>query len=292
MGIQRMRWLTVLLVVALVLGLLAGCAPKKPAEPAKPAEPQQPAQPQQPQGLSGSIQIAGSTSVQPLSEELAKAFMTKNPGVTINVAGGGSGAGIKAAQNGTADIGASSRALKPEEKGTVVEHQIATDGIAVVVHPSNKVDGLTLAQVKDIFTGKITNWKQVGGKDAPITVFRREDGSGTLGAFTELVLGEGAKITDKALQQNSNGAMRTAVAGDPNAIGFLSFGYLNNEVKAVKIDGVEANVDNVKAGKYKLSRPFLYLTQKQPEGVVKAYIDFVLSPEGQQIVGKEYITVK
>lgn len=282
---ERLRWtIPVALGMLLVLGLV-GCNSSSLSTMPEPGASKEGAK------LSGSIQIAGSTSVQPLSEELAQVFMAKNPGVTINVAGGGSGAGITAAQSGMADIGTSSRELKNEEKGSVVEHRIALDGIAVVVHPDNPVTELTVDQIKDIFTGEIANWQDVGGKDAPITIFRREDGSGTLGAFVELTLGKDAAITDKALQQNSNGAMRTAIAGEPNAIGFVSFGYLNETIKAIIVDGIEATDDNIKAGSYKLARPFLYLTQKEPEGLVKAFIDFVLSFEGQKIVVEGYIPV-
>jgi len=252
---------------------------------------------QEPQGtdtqgeLSGSIQIVGSTSVQPLSEELATAFMAKYPDVTVNVAGGGSGAGIKAAQEGSADIGSSSRELKEEEKGTVVETVIAYDGIAVIVHSSNSVSEITMDDIKKVFTGEITNWSELGGSDAPITIYTREEGSGTRGAFTEIALGEDNDITSNAIIQNSNGALRTAVAGDPNGIGYLSFGYLNEEVKGLKVDGVEPLAENVKNGSYSISRPFLYLTKEEPTGLVKAYIDFVLGPEGQEIVAKDYITI-
>ena len=241
--------------------------------------------------LSGSIQVVGSTSVQPLSEELATAFMTKYPDVTVNVAGGGSGAGIKAAQEGSADIGASSRELKSEEKGTVTETVIAYDGIAVIVHSSNSVSEITMDDIKKVFTGEITNWSELGGSDAPITIYTREEGSGTRGAFTEIALGEDINITPNAIIQNSNGALRTAVAGDPNGIGYLSFGYLNEEVKDLKVDGVEPLAENVKNGSYKISRPFLYLTKEEPTGLVKAYMDFVLGPEGQEIVAKDYITI-
>lgn len=240
--------------------------------------------------LTGTIQIAGSTSVQPLSDELAAAFEAKNPGVRVNVAGGGSGAGIRTAQEGTADIGASSRELKPEEKIGLVETRIATDGIVVIVNPANSAADLSLDEVRRIFAGEIKNWQEVGGKNAPITVIVREEGSGTRGAFTELVMKE-TPFTAQAVVQNSTGAIRTAVAGDPNAIGFISLGTVSKEVKPLKIDGVEATPENVKAGTYKISRPFLYLTKGEPQGVVKAYIDFVLSPEGQEIVGKDYIPV-
>lgn len=239
------------------------------------------------------ITVAGSTSVQPLSEELVKAFNQNNPNVTINVQGGGSSQGIKAASDGIAQIGASSRELKDSEKGLgLKETVIAIDGIAVVIHPKNAaVANLTMDQVKDIYSGKITNWKQVGGKDEAINVVTREAGSGTRGAFEEIVMHD-AKITDKAVTQPSNGAVRTTVAGDEKSIGYLSLGYVNAEVKAVKVENVDPTVDNIKAGSYKVKRPFLYLTKGEPSGDVKTYIDFILSPAGQEIVGKHYINVK
>ncbi|MDO7786018.1 phosphate ABC transporter substrate-binding protein [Desulforamulus aquiferis] len=235
-------------------------------------------------GLSGSITIAGSTSVQPLSEELAEAFMSKNSGVTINVQGGGSSAGIKAAKEGAAQIGASSRELKSEEKDGINEYMIALDGIAVVVNSKNEINELTMEQIQKIFTGEVTNWKDFGGQDAAITVVNREAGSGTYGAFEELVIGSDKKYTDKALTQPSTGAVRTTVAGDVNAIGYISLGSLNDEVKGIKVDGVEPTVENVKSGAFKISRPFLYLTKGEPNEVSKAFIDFVMSAEGQNIV--------
>lgn len=232
--------------------------------------------------LSGSLQIAGSTSVQGLSEELAGEFMARNRGVKINVAGGGSGAGIKAAQDGTADIGASSRELKPEEK-QVQEHLIAKDGIAVIVHKDNPVDNLSLAQMQQVFAGEITNWRELGGNDAGISLVVREEGSGTRGAFEEIVLKD-KPFPAGVLVQNSTGAVRTAVAGNPDAIGFISIGSMNDEVKALKVDGVEATTENVLNGSYKIARPFLYLTKEEPQGTVKAFIDFVLSDDGQSII--------
>jgi phosphate transport system substrate-binding protein len=240
--------------------------------------------------ISGSIQIVGSTSVQPLSEELAMEFMNRFPDVKINVAGGGSGAGIKAAQNGTSDIGASSRELKAEEKN-VKEFVIAKDAIALITNPANPVSELTIEQVKGIFSGELTNWKELGGIDAPITVVVREDGSGTRDAFEEIALGD-SKITDDAIIQNSTGAMRTTVAATPNAIGFVSMGALNDEVKALKIDGVDVTKENVLNGSYKVARPFIYLTKGEPEGLTKHFINFVLSAEGQKIVERDFIPVR
>lgn len=240
--------------------------------------------------LSGLIQIAGSTSVQGLSEELAAEFMARNPKVKVNVAGGGSGAGIKSAQDGTADIGASSRELKPEEK-RVHEIPIANDGIAIIVHRDNAVENLTLEQVKQVFSGEIGNWKDLGGTDAAITLVVREDGSGTRGAFEEIAMGD-ASISSSALIQNSTGGVRTAVAGNADAIGFISLGSLNEEIKALKIDGATADTASVVDGSYKIARPFLYLTKEEPQGIVKVFVDFILSDDGQKIVEESFVPVK
>lgn len=228
------------------------------------------------------IQMNGSTSVQPLAEELAKVYMEKYPNVRITYAATGSGAGIKAAREGTHDIGTSSRELKPEEK-TIKEFKVAIDGIAIVVHPSNTVSDLTIEQVRKIFSGEISNWKDVGGSDAPITVITREDGSGTRGAFMEVVMHE-SQIKPDAVVQTKTGAVMTAVASDPNAIGYVSLGSVDNTVKALAIDGVKPSVETVKSGSYKIQRPFLFLTKEEPKGEVKKFIDFVLSPDGQKIV--------
>ncbi|NPV26307.1 MAG: phosphate ABC transporter substrate-binding protein [Firmicutes bacterium] len=232
------------------------------------------------------ITIAGSTSVQPISEVLAQAFMAKHPEIKVNVQGGGSTAGIQAAKTGTANIGSSSRELKSEEKG-LVETMICKDGIAVVVNPKNEVKNLTIDQIRKIYKGEITNWKQVGGADKEINVVTREAGSGTRGAFEELVMGKDNPISSKAIVQNSTGAVRTTVAGDVNAIGYVSLASLNESVKALSVDGVEPTVENVKNGTYKISRPFLYLTKEPPAGAVKTFIDFVMSPEGQSLIQKE-----
>lgn len=242
--------------------------------------------------LEGTITVAGSTSVQPFSEVLAEKFMEKNPKVKINVQGGGSGQGITAATSGAAQIGASSRELKAEEKAQLVETKIAMDGIAIVVNPANPVADLTTDQIKNIFMGNIKNWKEVGGPDAAITVVSREEGSGTRTAFEELLMAK-QPVVKTAIVQSSTGAVNTTVAGDKNAIGYDSLASVDKSLKAVKIDGVEANAANVKNGSYKASRPFLYLTKGQPEGLSKAFIDFVMSAEGQQIMtGQGAISVK
>ncbi len=283
---KRSKWMILAAAMLVLAMVVAGCGGGAEEKKEGDKAPEGTAEKQ-------SITIAGSTSVQPLSDELAKAFQEKNPNVTVNVQGGGSSQGVKAASEGICEIGASSRKLKDSEGSLgLVTHQIAIDGIAVVVNPKNALTDLTADQAKKIFAGEITNWKEVGGADAAINVVTREAGSGTRGAFEEMVMGEEAKITDKAVTQASNGSVRQTVAGDANAIGYLSLGFLNEEVKGVKYDGVEPTVDNVKAGTYKVSRPFLYLTKGEPSGAAKDYIDFVLGPDGQKIVGEDYITVK
>lgn len=290
------RILSLVLVFVLAMAVLAGCGGKTEAP-----EGQQPAGQSQGEGkLSGKIVIAGSTSVQPLSDELAAAFKEKYPDVQIEVQGGGSSVGVKSAIDKIVDIGASSRELKEEEKGAgLTEYVIAKDGIAVIVNPANKVENLTMEQIKKIFTGEITNWKEVGGEDKAITVVSREEGSGTRGAFIEItgvegkdVSGNKADLTTKnALVQPSTGAVKQTVANTPEAIGYVSMGALDDMVKAVKVEGVEATEENVKNGTFKISRPFLYLTNGEESEVVKAFIEFVLG-EGQEVVKKEYISVK
>ncbi|TCO79287.1 phosphate ABC transporter substrate-binding protein [Marinisporobacter balticus] len=250
--------------------------------------------------LSGKIVIAGSTSVQPLSEELAAVFMEKYPEVSVEVQGGGSSVGVKSAADKIADIGAASREIKESEKSLgLTEYVIAKDGIAVVVNPSNKVSDLSLDQIKKIFTGAITNWKEVGGEDQAITVVSREEGSGTRGAFVEITKieeknAEGKNMdntTKNALVQPSTGAVKQTVSNTPDAIGYISMGAMDETVKGVKVESVEATEETAKAGTYKIARPFNYLTNGEESEVVKAYITFVLN-EGQEIVKEEFISVK
>ena len=240
--------------------------------------------------LKGTVNLVGSTSVQPLAEELAKAFMTANPGVTITVAGGGSGAGIKAAQMGTADIGTCSRELKPEEEAGITTTVIAKDGIAVIVNKRNRVTGLSLEQAAKIYTAQISNWSEVGGAKAPIILISREAGSGTRGAFEELVLGKTPPTTNM-LVQGSTGAVRETISVTPNAIGYMSLGDLDRTVKALTINKVKPTQNNVINKTYPLARPFLFLTKGAPQGLIKTFIDWVLSPAGQVIVAKNFVPI-
>ena len=243
--------------------------------------------------LSGTVKVAGSTSVQPLVEELGDAFMEKNTDVTISVQGGGSSAGVESTDKGTAEIGTSSREIKSEEKAYgLTETIIAKDGIAVVVNDKNPIPELKMDQLKKIFSGEVKDWSEVGGAKGPITVVTREEGSGTRSAFEEIVLGKGGKFIANAIVQNTTGAIKTSVTKDVNAIGFLSLGSVDSAIKSLKIDGVSPSEATVLDGSYKISRPFLFLTKGQPQAAAKAFIDFVLSTEGQKIVSEKYVKVK
>jgi len=231
------------------------------------------------------ITVAGSTSIQPFADQWAEVFMARLPGRVINVQGGGSSAGIQAALSGAAQIGMSSRELKPEEK-VLKEFIVAWDGLAIIVHPSNPVDDLSLEKVREIFAGRIISWKEVGGLDRKIHVVTREEGSGTRGAFQEMVM-HGERITKKAIVQDSNGTVREVVAGDPYAIGYISLGLLEPRVKAIKLDGVEASIENVVRGNYKLIRPFILVTHGEPAQEARDFIQFILSEEGQNLIQKQ-----
>ena len=245
--------------------------------------------------LSGSISMVGSTSMEKLANALSEAFMEKYPDVTVTAEFVGSGAGIEAVTNGTADIGNSSRSLKEEEKAAgVVENVVAIDGIAVCVDPANEVTDLTKEQLTNIYNGTITNWKDVGGADEPIIVIGREAGSGTRGAFEELVdLVDGCKYANEL---DSTGAVIAKVASTPGAIGYASLDALDDSVKALSLEGVEATAENIKAGNYFLSRPFVMATKgeiAEQNDLVQTWFDFVLGDEGQQVASEVgLITVK
>lgn len=234
-----------------------------------------------------SITVAGSTSVQPFAEALAEEFMKKHPDVLINVQGGGSSAGARAALTGVAQIGTLSRELKPDEM-RLKPIVIARDAIAVIVHPSNPMKNLSMSQIREIFSGKLTKWSGISltDVDREIHVITREEGSGTRGAFDELVMGTG-EVTPRAVVQDSNGSVRETVADDPGAIGYISLGLVDRRVKALAIDGIAATRQNVLNGKYRIVRPFLFVVMEEPRGEIKDFIDFVLGPEGQTLLASE-----
>lgn len=230
------------------------------------------------------ITIAGSTSVQPFMEKLAEQFMEKRPDVRIDIQGGGSTAGIQATLNNTCNVGMSSRHLKDCEKD-LQTIPISFDGIVIIVNIDNKITDLTEEQIRGIFVGVITNWKEVGGKDSEIIPVTREEGSGTRSAFEELIM-EKTAISDACLVQDSNGAVREIIATTDEGIGYISAGLVDERVKALSINEIYPSIENFLSSKYKFIRPFLVLTKETPGGTVKEFIDFILSPEAQNTLAK------
>ncbi|TCJ03774.1 phosphate ABC transporter substrate-binding protein [Cytobacillus praedii] len=239
-------------------------------------------------GSKATVSISGSTSVGPLAEKLAEKFKDKNEKINIEVNQIGSSAGITNATSGVSEIGMSSRDLKEEEKANgLKETIIAYDGIVVVTHPSNKVKDLTLEQVKQIFTGEVTNWSQLGGEDMEIVVVSREDGSGSRDAFQEIVGYSSGELIRNAIIASGNGNIKTTVATNKHAVGFISFEYIDDSISTLQIDGVEATAENVLQQKYSLSRPFLFVHKE--ENLTDAglqFIDYILSSDGQTIVSE------
>jgi phosphate transport system substrate-binding protein len=243
--------------------------------------------------VAGSVVIKGSTTVLPIAQKAAEDFMKINPDVNISVSGGGSGNGVKALIDGTTDIADSSRFIKDKEvevamqKGVFpVPHRVALDCVVPVVHAGNPITQITLDQLKDIYTGKVTGWKELGGTDKPIVVISRDTSSGTYEVREEKVLHK-EKVTPKALLQASNGAVVQAVAQNPNAIGYIGIGYVSPEVKALTVNGVEASATTALNGTYPVSRALFMFTSGWPEGDVMSFINFVVGPAGQKIVKEE-----
>ena len=236
-------------------------------------------------GERADLTLAGSTSIQPFADKWAEVFMEAHPDYGVNVQGGGSSAGIQACKSGACQIGMSSRDLKGDEKD-LVEIVVARDGLALIVHPSNPVRGAKIEEIKQIFAGDLRNWKLLGGRDRGITVVTREEGSGTRGAFQELVMGK-TRIFGGAITEDSNGTVREIVAHDPYAVGFISLGLVNEQVRALDLDGASPTEAHIADGSYKLVRPFLFVSRGEPTGQAKAFVDFVLSDEGQALIRKE-----
>ncbi|MEF9991413.1 MAG: phosphate ABC transporter substrate-binding protein [Paraclostridium sp.] len=244
---------------------------------------------------SARLSISGSTSVGPVIEKEAAGFKSVSPNTSVEINQLGTSAGIKDAITGVAEIGMASRDLKPEEKKEgLSQSEIAFDGIAIITHKNNEVKSLTMNQIKDIYTGKITNWKEVGGKDAPIVVVSREDGSGTRDAFQEIVGYDSTQLIKEAQISDGNGNIKSTVAGNENAIGFTSFSYIDDSINAIGIDGIQPTAEKAKNGEYKLSRPFLLVYKEDALSENgKKFIDYVLSEDGQKIVTEEgLISVK
>ncbi len=245
------------------------------------------------------IVAKGSTTVLPISQACAEVFMDQNMDIDISVQGGGSGVGIASIIDGTCDIGNASRAIKEkeivtaEEKGVnVFANIVARDAIAVVLNPVNDIDGLTLEQIKAIYTGEFSNWSQVGGSDQEIVIISRDSASGTFEAFNELALDK-EKVRPDALLQASNAAVATSVANTPGAIGYVGLGYVTAKIKAIEVNGIIPSKETVNSDTYPLARPLFMYTNGEPTGAVKEFIDFVMSEEGQKLVEENgYISVK
>lgn len=243
--------------------------------------------------FAGSIQVKGSTTVLPLMQKCAEAFMKANPGVSISISGGGSSNGAKALIDGTTDIGMMSRDMEAKEIQRAtdngrkpVQFIVSYDCIVPVVHPGNPVKNLTKKQLLGIYTGKITNWKQVGGNNAKIVVISRDTSSGTYDCWKHKVMradGKKNRVFPGALLQASNGAVAQAVAKNKLAIGYVGLGYLNSELQGVSVDGVAASAETCLNHTYPISRGLNLYTPGQPYGETKALIDFILSPAGQKL---------
>lgn len=269
---KSIKMVILALLATMTIGLLVGCRNDQAVN-------------ENEAGKSITIKISGSTSVGPLIEKEAESYKAENPKVTIEVQQIGSSAGIKNAIEGVSEIGMASRDLKNAEKAELLETVVAYDGIAIVSHPSNEATSLTVEQIKGIFTGKITNWNEVGGKDAPIAVVSREDGSGTRDAFQELVGFKAEELEKSATIAEGNGSVKSTVASNENAIGYISFEQIDDSIKALKVGDVEPTGENVLGKTYTLSRPFLVVYKEDSltaDG--QKFIDYILSDAGQGIV--------
>ena len=245
-------------------------------------------------GESGTLKISGGTAHIPVMKAAAEQIMTFNPEIAISIAGGGSSVGIKQVGEGLVDIGNSGRKPTDEEvqKYNLTLHQWAVDGVGVIVHPGNPVQRLTTDQVKAIYAGKLTNWKLFGGPDKPINLYTRDKASGTREVFWSKALAKG-EISDKANFVASNGAMKTAVAQDPYAIGYVSVGHIDKSVTPVTLDDVTPTLDNVKAGRYKVARGLFSNTKGEPRGLAKKCLDYLYSDQGQELIAQNgFIPVK
>jgi phosphate transport system substrate-binding protein len=243
--------------------------------------------------FAGNISINGSTTVLPIAQKIAEAYMKEHPDVAISISGGGSGNGIKALIDKTTDIANSSRTIKPEEdeqakaKGvSPVEFIVAHDCIVPVVHPENPLKNITLDQLKSLYKGEVRNWKQIGGADRPVVIISRDTSSGTYEVWEEKVMKK-ERVFPGALLQASNGAIVQAVSKNPNAIGYIGVGYLDKSVKALSVNGVVGSKETTLNKTFPVSRPLYMYTPVQPAGDVKNLLDYVLSDKGQKLVEEE-----
>jgi len=245
-------------------------------------------------GMEGKIDIAGGTAHIPVMKGAAKLVMQSNPSIRITVAGGGSGVGVQKVGEGLVDIGNAGRPLtaKEAEKYGLESFPFAIDGVAPIINPENKVDGLDASKIREIFSGAITNWKEVGGADAEIHLYTRDEASGTRAVFWKKLLNKG-EIGQTANVVSSNGSMKVAVSNDPGAIGYMSIGHLDGSVKALAVDGVTPDQESAVSGKYPVVRKLFMNTKGAPSPLVKAFIDFILSPDGAKLIRESgYLPLK
>ena len=269
---RSLSWMAALTVLVLLSFSLSGCGNE--VTPSYSSE------------ISGEINGGGSTSVQKIIDAEGAEFGALHPAIKFTYSGTGSSDGIKNAANGTYSFGCASRELKESEKTDLTELIFAYDGIAVIVNDENPVKDLTKDQIKAIYTGKITNWKDVGGEDRPIAVVSREDGAGTRTAVEEL-LDFTEQLKPSATVKEGNGNVQSTVSANPNAIGYVSITFVDRSVKPLRVDGVEATMENVLNESYALSRPFLALyNEKNLTPQTRAFLDFIMTDEGQTIVEK------
>lgn len=236
-----------------------------------------------------SIEIAGSTSVQPLMEEISDEYCEKHPNVKINVQGGGSGMGIRSCGQGIADIGMSSKNLTENESKELEIVELGKEGIVIGVNNKNNIDDLSIDDIRKIFSGEITNWKEVGGEDNEIHLIVREDGSGTRDAFDSLVM-KGSEVKKDAIVQSSTESVKQAISSDPNAIGYVSLAHMSDDIKGISVGGVEASTDTIQNGEYELQRPFIIIFNNNtaPEDL-KDFVNWIKSSEGRKIIEEEKI---
>ncbi|MHC4340601.1 MAG: phosphate ABC transporter substrate-binding protein [Planctomycetota bacterium] len=233
----------------------------------------------------GTLDIAGGTAHIPVMKEAQRRIMGAHPDIKITVAGGGSGVGVQKVGEGLVQIGNTGRPLSEEEakKHGLRSFAFAIDGVAVAVHPRNPVRDLTTRQVKEIFEGRIANWRDVGGKDAPINLYVRDEASGTRKVFWKECLEKGP-VAKNANVVSSNGAMKTAIANDEGAVGYVSIGHVDDSIQSVKLDGVKPSQESAASGKYKVTRKLFMNTKGEPAGLVAEFIRYILSGEGSEIV--------
>ena len=286
---RKFRTVVAGLAIAVVAGTFAGCGNKSEQGGNTTSK-----------ELSGSITASGSTALQPLAEQVSKMFTDANPGATVNIQGGGSGTGLTQVLQGNVDIGNSDifaeEKLKPEEAKTLVDHKVAVVGFAVVVNNKIKIDNLSKADLIKIFTGQVTNWKEVGGDDVKIQLINRPKSSGTRATFKKYALDGKDEAEGTALQEDSSGAVKKAIQATDGAIGYLALSYLTadvrKDIKVLKLDNVDANKESITSGKYPIwSYEHMY-TKGEPKEVAKAFLDYMVSSNAKPLVDKlNYIPV-